>query len=129
MGDPPIHKKRITVQSAKAKGRNLQQWLAQQISDLLDIPWGKDEMIASREMGQTGMDIRLLGDAKKRFPYSPECKWCESWAIPAWIEQAKSNQAKGTEWLLVVKKNHHQPIVIIDAKHFFELLARLEKQR
>lgn len=120
-----MHKKRITVQSAKAKGRNLQQWVAKKISELVDMPWGKDEAIASREMGQSGTDIRLIGEAKKLFPYSVECKWCESWAIPAWIAQTKANQDAGTEWLLVIKKNHYHPIVVMDADHFFDLLSRI----
>ena len=54
-------KRRIKPSSAKAKGRSLQQWVCQKISDLLGIEWGKDELIASREMGQSGTDIRLLG--------------------------------------------------------------------
>ena len=82
-------KKKITPASAKAKGRLFQQWVCRQISALLDIPWGKDELIASREMGQAGTDIRLIGEAQERFPFSVECKWQEKWAVPAWIKQAK----------------------------------------
>ena len=55
----------IKTSSAKAKGRSLQQWVCQKISDLLNIPWGKDELIASREMGQSGVDIRLIGEAQE----------------------------------------------------------------
>lgn len=116
-------KKRITTSSAKAKGRNLQQWACRQISKILNIPWGKDEMIASREGSQNGTDIRLVGVAKKLFPFSVECKWQESWALPAWIKQAKSNQDPDTDWLLIVKRNHADPIVVMDAERFFELFG------
>ena len=116
-------KKRISVQSAKAKGRRLQQWAMRKISELTGIPCGKDELIASREMGQSGTDVRLIGEAQKLFPWSVECKSQEKWSIPAWIKQAKENQKKETDWLLVVKRNQHEPIVVIDAEVFFKLLT------
>ncbi len=96
-------KKRISVQSAKAKGRRLQQWAMRKISELTGIPCGKDELIASREMGQSGTDVRLIGKAQKVFPWSVECKNQQTWSIPKWIIQAKENQKKGTNWLLFVK--------------------------
>ncbi len=113
---------KIKTSSAKSKGRSLQQWTCQKISELLNIPWGKDEMIASREASQTGTDVRLVGEAKEKFPYSVECKWQESWALPAWIKQAQDNEQEGTDWLLVIKKNRMKPVVVIDAERFFELL-------
>ena len=124
---PQPKKKRISTSSAKAKGRGLQQWVAEKISDLLFIPWGKDEMIASREMGQSGTDIRLIGEAKKRFPFSVECKFQESWSVHSWIQQAQSNQEKNTNWLLVAKRSRKPPVVIMDATEFFKLLEKLEE--
>lgn len=118
----PKPKKRIKSSSAKAKARVLQQWACQMISDLLGIPWGKDELIASREMGQSGTDVRLIGAALKEFPYSVECKNQETWSVSSWIKQTQSNQAPGTDWLLIMKKNHTDPVVVMDAKKFFELL-------
>lgn len=87
---------RIKRSSAKAKGRSLQQWACKKISELLDIPWGKDELIASREMGQPGTDVKLVGEAQERFPFSVECKWQESWSVLAWIKQAQENQKAGS---------------------------------
>lgn len=113
-------KKRIKPSSAKAKGRTLQHWVCQKISDLLEIPWGKDELIASREMGQSGTDVRLIGEAQTRFPFSVECKCQETWSFPAWIRQARGNQKEGTDWLLIVNKNFHAPTVTMDAQRFFE---------
>lgn len=117
-----VKKKTISTSARKAKGRSLQQWTCQKISDLLGIPWGQDELIASREMGQSGTDIRLIGEAQERFPFSVECKHQEKWNIPAWIRQAQDNQKEGTDWLLVVKKNRAKPIIIMDADRFFDLL-------
>lgn len=120
-------KARITPQSAKAKGRNLQNWVAQKISEILNLPWGKDEMIASREASQSGTDIRLVGEAKERFPFSVECKWQEAWHIHSWIKQAQDNQEEGTDWLVIAKRNRMNPVVIMDADRFFDLLRTIEQ--
>ena len=117
----------MKTRSAKNKGSRLQKWCAEKISKLLGIPCGKDELISSREMGISGTDVKLIGGAKKEFPYSVECKNCESWAFPKWIKQAKSNQEKGTNWLLIVKKNHHEPIAVMDAEVFFKLQGQVLK--
>ncbi len=114
-------KTRITRASARSKGRELQKWTCQQISDLLNIPWGKDELIASREASQTGTDVRLIGEAKERFPFSVECKAQETWSVLAWAKQAEANRVKGTDWLLVMKKSRIRPIVAMDAEKFFNL--------
>ena len=118
-------KRRISVSAGKAKGRRLQQWTAKWISLITNIPWGKDELIASREMGQNGVDVRLIGEAKKLFPFSVECKNCEKWSIQQWIYQDKQNLIKNTAWLLVAKRNHMDPVVIMDAVHFMKLMGVL----
>jgi len=121
-----LAKKRISISAAKAKARRLQNWTAEKISELTGLPWGKDEVIAPREMGQSGTDVRLVGLAKEKFPYSVECKYQESWSVHSWIKQAKDNQLPGTDWLLVCKRNNHKPIVILDAEIFFGILKEME---
>lgn len=116
----------ISVASRKAKGRRLQNWVSEKISKLLDIPCGRDELIAPREMGQTGTDVRLIGEALKGFPFSVECKYQETWALPSWIKQAQENQKKNTDWLLVCKKNREKPVVVIDAEVFFKIYGRIK---
>lgn len=111
-------KRKISVSAGKAKGRRLQQWAAKWISAITNIPWGKDELIASREMGQSGVDVRLIGEARKLFPFSVECKNQEKWAIHQWIEQAKQNLLPDTAWMLIAKRNHMDPVVIMDAEIF-----------
>jgi len=119
---------RILISSAKAKGKALQNWTCTQISELLELPWGKDELIASREASQSGTDVRLLGEAKQRFPFSVECKSQETWALPGWIKQAEANQVEGTDWLLVVKKRRMDPVVVMGASAFFELMRKGKSQ-
>lgn len=122
-----IKKKRITVSSAKAKGRNLQNWAAKKISEITGIPYGREDhaLIEPRQMGQSGVDVILRGEALKAFPFSIECKSTESWALPATIRQVKANQAKNTDWLIILKKKEFQkPIVVIDAEAFFLLYKK-----
>jgi hypothetical protein len=124
----PIPKKqRITHQSAKSKGRTLQQWVCQRIADLTGFAWGMDEPISSRPMGQCGTDVRMEAGVLKKFPFSVECKWQESWGVPGWIEQARTNQVKGTDWLLVCKRSRKPPVIVMDAARFFEIYAQLKK--
>ena len=116
-----------TIASRKAKGRSLQQKVAKRIGELLNLPVGSDECIASREGCQNGTDVRLIGEAKEKFNYSIECKNQESWSIHSWIEQAKKNQEKGMEWLLVCKRNHSHPVVVMDMDAFFKLYEKVLK--
>ena len=122
----PDSKERIAVSSAKDKGRRLQYQICAKISELLNIPWEQDNdnsLIKSRSMGQKGVDIILTGKAKELFLFSVECKWQETWSVPAWIEHAKSNQIEGTDWLLVCKRSRQKPIVVMDADVFFTILG------
>ena len=118
-------KKKISVQAAKSKGRRLQQWVASILSKITGIPWGADELISSRAGGQAGTDVLLIGKAAALIPFDIECKYQETFSIPAWIKQAKDNTKDGRTWLLVCKKNFTDPIVVIDAVKFFELFDRL----
>ena len=118
-------KKRISVASAKAKGRELQKWTAQKISDITGIKCGKDELIESREMGQSGADIKLIGIAQKVFPFSVEAKRCEKIKLSKFIEQAKSNQKEGTDWLLITRRSNEKAVISIDAEVFFKLYEKI----
>lgn len=122
---PNKKKKPISIASRKAKARIAQNWVASKISELLGVPWGKDEAVAAREMGQTGVDVRLVGEALVNFPWSLEVKFQEKWDLPAAIRQAKDNQMKDTEWLVILKKNRQDYVAVLDAVVFFELLSKI----
>lgn len=107
--------------SAKNKGRKLQKWVCEKISQLTGYEWGQDCPIESRGMGQSGTDVRMEKAVEKLFPYSVECKNKEKWDVIASIKQAKANKKSGTDWLLIFSKNRTKPVVIMDAEHFFEL--------
>lgn len=124
MNKTPIKKKRISVQSAKDKGRRLQKWTCEKISELTGLDWGKDQPIESRGMGQSGVDVRLEKSALDLFPFSVECKYQESWGVHNWIKQAEINKIENTDWLLICKRNQNLPVVIMDAERFFDLLKQ-----
>jgi len=113
----------IKHSSGKAKARKCQNWTAEQISNLINMPWGKDEVIAPREMGQSGVDVRLVADARECFPFSVECKWIEVLAIPAWIKQARENKGDGLDWLLIAKQNHKPYLAVLEAEVLLDLVA------
>jgi hypothetical protein len=122
-------KKRISVQAAKSKGRNLQKLVAKKISELLNEPFGPDEDIASRPMGQSGCDIRLSPRIRKLFPYSVECKCQEKFNVVSAIQQAIDNQQENTDWILVYTKNRFPTVITITLDHFFELLQRIQNAK
>jgi len=111
--------------SAKNKGARLQKWMAQKISDLTGIPCGKDELIESREMGQAGVDIKLIGEARIKFPFSVETKNQENWSVPAYVKQAKQNVMLGTDWLLVMNRKDIDPVIVMDANAFMRLMGHI----
>lgn len=120
-------RRRIKHQSAKGKGRWLQQWACQRISDLTGYEWGssgEDQPIESRPMGQRGPDVRMESQVRRVFPFTVETKWQESWAFPYWIKQAEANCIEGTAWLLFAKRRFRAPIVVMDGQAFFDLLEK-----
>lgn len=120
-----MYKIAMKTRSCKNKGKRLQDLVASKISDLLGIPWGRDEAISSRTMGNAGTDICLIGETLKKFPFSIECKNQETWSVVKWIEQAKENQKKNTDWMVIASKNRYKPVVIMDLAAFLKLYKRL----
>lgn len=122
-------KKRIKVRSAKNKGMQFQKEVGVKISELTGLSFGKDEVIASRESGAGGTDIRLIGLAKELFNYAVECKRAEKLSIPTWIKQARSNQGDFKNWLLFFRRNNEKAMVVLEMDHFFELLKKIEDKK
>ena len=107
----------MKTSSAKAKGRKLQQWFAQLMVDTLNL---HEEDLESRPMGSQGEDIIMGRESREKFPYSIECKNQETVNVWKAYEQASEN-CKGNEPLVVIKRNRHKPLVLVDAEHFVEL--------
>ncbi len=110
-------------QSAKAKGRKLQQWMRDKLIEELDI---HPEDIESRSMGAGGEDLIMARAARQNFPFSIECKNVEKLNVWDSYDQASANSGKH-EPLLVMKKNGKKPLVVIDAESFIRLIGLINK--
>lgn len=105
-------------QSAKAKGRRFQQWIAKQLIERLGI---HPEDIESRSMGAGGEDLILAKAAREKFPFSVEAKNQERVNIWKSYQQAQENAGKYIP-LLCIKKNRTEPLVVLSFNDFISLL-------
>tara|TARA_B100001778_G_scaffold243844_1_gene204179 strand:+ start:168 stop:584 length:417 start_codon:yes stop_codon:yes gene_type:complete len=107
-------------QSAKAKGRKLQQLV---VKDLLDtFIHLSDDDIRSTSMGAQGEDVIMSNAARQAIPFSFEAKNQERVNIWSSIEQARSNTPHGSHPAVVFKKNNEEPQIVIQWKVFLKLL-------
>ena len=112
----------MNTQSAKAKGRRLQQKFMQLLIEKLEID---PEDIESRSMGAGGEDLIMSKAARHKFPFSVECRNQERLNIWSAWEQANSN--KGVyEPLVVIKRNGTTPLVVLDANVFLDYVRGIE---
>ena len=133
----------IKTSSAKAKGRNLQNWVRDQIIKL--FPELVND-IKSTPMGVTGTDIQLSPLAQGKIPLAIECKAQESISIWAAYEQACEGAKlenkkiadlerkvsdilesdhyiyKRVEPVLILKRNRKAPLAVVDAEYFLQLM-------
>lgn len=118
-------KKRITVQSAKAKGRKFQQLIASYILRVFGDILQTDD-VRSCSMGANGEDILLSPAARQLYPYSNECKHQERGFTPLYdaFEQASKN-SKGLEPVVHLRMNRKEPLTVVSTKHFFDLMEKL----
>ena len=107
----------MKTQSAKAKGRRLQQWFRDLLIEKLDI---HPEDIESRSMGAGGEDLIMARAARESFPYSIECKNQEKVNLWEAYNQACDNSGS-YEPIVVLKRNNQKPLVLIDAEYFMVL--------
>ena len=107
----------MKTQSAKAKGRKLQQWFRDRLIDVLEI---HEEDIESRSMGAGGEDLIMARAAREKFPYSVECKNQEKMNVWESYSQATDNSGD-YEPIVVMKKNCKKPLIVLDAEYFVKM--------
>jgi hypothetical protein len=104
--------------SAKQKGRKFQQLVRDII--LKTFPSLEKDDVTSRSMGAGGEDILLSPRARVILPLSIECKCTEKVNIWEAYSQASSNSGQW-EPIVCIKRNHHKPLVVVDAEYFIGL--------
>lgn len=106
-------------QSAKAKGRRLQQYVVAKI--LEHFPHLHPDDVTSRSMGAGGTDVLLSQQAQEVFPFATECKNVEAFNIWAALVQAEANAKEHQAGLVVFKRNSTE----VYAALRFEVLMQL----
>jgi hypothetical protein len=110
----------ISAQSAKAKGRRLQQAVRDAILDAFSGLESDD--VRSTSMGAGGEDVLLSPAARKLFPYTIECKNLAKIAVYNYYVQATGHN--DYEPLVVIKQNRSKPLAVVDFEHFMELVRK-----
>ena len=110
----------MKTQSAKAKGRKLQQWMRNLLIEKLEV---HPEDIESRSMGAGGEDLIMARAAREKFPMSIECKNQEKVNVWEAYKQAEDNSGN-YEPVVVIKRNKVKPLVVVDAEYFVSLFNK-----
>ena len=113
---------KMRPQSAKAKGRRLQQWAAEELKRVFPHLVGND--VRSLPMGAPGDDLILSTAALAALPYNFEMKNVESLSMWATLAQAAARRDPESATLpcLVVKRNHIKPVAIVPLGHYCDML-------
>ena len=110
----------FSPKSAKAKGRNLQNLLRDKLR--VAFPSLEEDDVKSQTMGMPGEDIVLSPAARKKIPYSFECKNVERLQFWSSVEQCEANCKKEVSPAVVIKKNRKEPMIAIPFSKFVELI-------
>ena len=112
-----------TPSSRKAKGRNLQNFVHENI--LASFKTLEPGDVKKAIMGESGIDIKLSPHARRIFPYGVECKNTEKINIWSAISQCEDNAIKeGLTPLLVIKRNRIEPHVVLRWDDFVKLAQK-----
>ena len=118
---------RISVHSAKAKGRRLQAWTRDLI--LTTFPFLEPDDVKSTSMGASDEDVQLSPAARKVMPFAIECKSHKAFAIYSIYEQATGHKGSNHEPLAIIKGDRKKPLVVVDAEYFIKLIGEVYHAR
>ena len=120
-------KKRISVSSAKAKARWLQDKVTNTFRDIFRLdkgltPQDDNSHIKSKQMGGSGIDIVFSPTMKSIAPYAIECKNQSRLNLPDFWRQCRDTAKKeGLQPMLIVKyPKFQQPFVIVQYEDYFK---------
>lgn len=108
----------MKTSSAKAKGRKLQQFVAERIRAM--HPELTEDDAHSTPMGCGGADVRLSTAAKEVFPFEVECKRAEGWKkLYDVMDQASSHGELSS--IAVIRSNRREALVVMSWDDFERL--------
>lgn len=114
----------MKIQSAKAKGRKLQQWVRDKIIGMFQHLTIRD--VKSAPMGTNGADIQLSEEAFRVFPFSVECK-NQAKMKPVYDAYYQTKKQNAGEPLVIIKMNGEKPLAVVDADFFLNLFGSASK--
>tara|TARA_R100000458_G_scaffold20380_1_gene18132 strand:- start:9194 stop:9544 length:351 start_codon:yes stop_codon:yes gene_type:complete len=109
----------MKTSSKKSKGRRLQNFVRDNLLDAFQSLEEDDIKVAI--MGESGEDIKLSPAARKKIPYSFECKNTERLQIWQAIEQAEGN-ANDRVPVVVFKRNRSKTYLTIEFNNFVNMI-------
>ena len=109
----------MKTRSAKNKGKRLQNKVRDLILEKFDTLEPDD--VRSTTMGDSGEDVLLSPAARKKFPFSVECKNQEKINIWESLKQAETN-SKDHIPLLIFKRNRTKTYAVLEFDKLLELL-------
>lgn len=103
----------------------LQKWVVKQLLNVFPSLTIND--IRSTSMGVTGADIQLSQAAKELILYSFECKNQEvTKGVYDWYDQSCDHN--DGEPVVIIKRNHREPLVVVSASHFIKVISSVPRQ-
>lgn len=113
----------MLTSSCKAKGRKLASWFKERLLSRFPSLGGADIVVTSA--GTTGEDLQFSPAARKLFPFQIEAKNLARAAIYVAYDQACEHGDYTP--IVLLKSNRRDPLIIIDAEHFLDLIQRTQK--
>ena len=107
-------------QSAKAKGRKLQQYVRDEI--LVYFPELEEDDVKSTGMGQQGEDVQLSPKARTFLPWAIEAKARARIAACRFYDQAKEHSEDRYQPVVVMRENHGKALAIVDFQYLLHLM-------
>ena len=115
-----------TPRTRKAKGREFQTWVADQIRATLIC---HEDDVKPVLMSGAGVDIQISPAMRERFPFSIECKRTESLNVWQAFKQARVNAYPATHPVLVAKSNRLEPLAVIPFSLFLAMVEEIDRGR
>ena len=113
--------KRISVRSAKSKGRKLQNFVRDVFRDIFRDKLEKED-IESRQMGGAGVDVIFTPASQKIIPFDIECKNQQRFNLNEAMKQAVDNAKDGRIPVVVFSKNQDNVYISMKFIDFINLM-------
>jgi len=110
----------MKTSSKKGKGRRLQNFVRDRL--LNSFPTLEPDDVKAAIMGESGEDIKLSPAAKRKIPYSFECKNQERLSIWDSLKQAEDNCGDRTP-VLIFKRNRSKTYAVVEINSFLKLIG------